>query len=196
MESKTYVQNALVTEARLEALPLNRNSVLRMLMLLVAAAEVADTLKRGIYYGKGLNVEKLDGQLRQLSDQISHALPGLPRMATLEEAASPYFQPNLRLLHGAIGIFGESGEMLEALVKEMMTGELDLANFAEETGDVDWYKAILHDETGIPEERTRATNIAKLKLRYPGKFSSEGAAVRDLAAERAVLEAGVTAPAA
>ena len=41
----------------------------------------------------------------------------------------------MRVLHGAIGMFGEAGEVFEAVVAEMNTGELDSVNVAEELGD-------------------------------------------------------------
>ena len=95
---------------------------------------------------------------------------------------------NLRLLHGAIGVFGEAGELLEALQKQLSGETLDLVNIAEETGDIDWYQAIIEDETGVSEEDTRAKVIAKLRKRYPNKFDSDLAVNRDLGAERAAIE--------
>lgn len=193
MKSKEYMASALRTESIQPGLNMNTAGTLRMLELLVAAGEVADTFKRGMFYGKGLNKDKLDHQLRQLVEKIAYVQMSLSRLDRREETKTDFFQPNMRLVHAGIGIFGEAGEMLEAITKQMTTGELDLINFAEETGDVDWYKAIAHDETGIPEETTRASNIAKLKARYAHKFTDEGANERDLAAERAVLEEGMAA---
>lgn len=50
-----------------------------------------------------------------------------------------------------------------------------------------WTKVIA-DGSDIPKALDR--NIAKLKARYPEKFTTEAAANRDLAAERAALEGG------
>ena len=63
-----------------------------------------------------------------------------------------------------------------------------VGEIAEETGDIDWYQAIIEDETGVSEEDTRAKVIAKLRKRYPNKFDSDLAVNRDLGAERAAIE--------
>lgn len=193
MDSKTYIDNALRTESRLDKLPMNLGGTLRMLALLVAASDVADTFKRGVFYGKGLNKDKLDTQLVALQSALFDAQRVLSRLDTPEDAPVELTPPNLRLLHGFIGVFGEAGEGLEALVKQIVTGELDLTNVGEELGDQQWYQAIISDETGVTFEQTRETNIAKLKLRYGEKFSSKAATERDLVAERSVLEEGLSA---
>ena len=66
--------------------------------------------------------------------------------------------------------------------------ELDLVNVKEEAGDMLWYIALLFDELGtdFPTEMERVIN--KLAVRYPDKFSSDSALVRNLKAERDVLE--------
>jgi len=48
----------------------------------------------------------------------------------------------LRLLHGAIGICTEVGELLEAMNRK----EVDAVNLAEEIGDILWYLAIFERE--------------------------------------------------
>lgn len=100
-----------------------------------------------------------------------------------------FFTPNPRLLHAAIGCVTEAGEMLDALKKQMFYGkELDLVNFKEEMGDLLWYLAIAMDELGTTFSEEEARVIAKLKHRYPGKFTKEAAEHRDLAGERLILE--------
>lgn len=193
MDSKTFTQDALRTESRPEALAFSKGGTLQLLKLLVTAAAVADTCKRAIFYGKELDVAKLVGQSYSLevhSSSLRH-LAQSGKLQTPEDHPVPLHAPNLRLLHCAIGMFGESGEMLEALQAQLETGELDLVNFGEELGDADWYKAIGHDETGLSEETIRAAVIAKLKKRYGDKFTPDKAHTRDLDAERAVLEAKV-----
>lgn len=99
-------------------------------------------------------------------------------------------QEQMELLHAAIGISTESGEILDAFKKHLIYGkELDIINLAEELGDVMWYVAII---TRYLDDRTLQdildTNIKKLKARYPEKFSSEKALNRDLDTEREILE--------
>ena len=103
---------------------------------------------------------------------------------------SPNFhQPNPRILHAAIGCVTESGEMLDALKKQMYYGrELDVVNVKEEAADILWYLAILFDELGTDFETEQARVIAKLKQRFPEKFTEQDAFSRDLDAERNILE--------
>lgn len=192
MDSKTYIDNALRTESRPEALGMNLGGTLRVLALLVAAADLADTFKRGVFYGKGLNREKLALEVALLQSALNDVSMILPRLHIPEDYPLELAAPNLRVLHGFIGVYGEAGEGLAAVVRQINTGQLDLTNVGEELGDQQWYQAIISDETGVSFEQTRETNIAKLKQRYAGKFSSEAATERDLVAERAVLEEGLS----
>lgn len=94
-----------------------------------------------------------------------------------------------RLLHAAMGLTTEAGEFLDALKKHLFYGKpLDLVNLREELGDIMWYLAIACDALGTTFEAEQARNIAKLKARYPDKFTSEAAIERDLEGERKVLE--------
>lgn len=192
MNSAQFIKDAIRTEARPESLAFTKAGTLGVLKVLIEAAKIADTCKRALYYGKPLDVQKLGDELETLGIRASHVQYDLDNDVLVangeNESGTALHEPNMRLLHGAIGIFSEAGEMLEALDKQMRTGELDKVNFGEETGDVDWYKAVIHDDTGVGEETTRAAVIAKLKKRYPEKFDSDAAVNRDLAAERATLE--------
>jgi len=94
-----------------------------------------------------------------------------------------------RLLHAGIGLATEAAEFLDALKKHIFYGkELDRVNLKEEIGDLQWYCAIALDELDSTFEEVQDTNIAKLKARYPDKFTEERAEVRDLPAERKILE--------
>lgn len=191
MTQKTFTELALRTESRPEALQnLTKQEVLELLGVMIAAGAAIDTAKRAIFYGKPLDKEKICSELSTLSAKAVDLL-GLIKDgdATL---TGEHHAPNLRLLHATLGIFGEAGELAEALEKQMLTGELDMVNVSEELGDADWYKQIGHDETGVSEADVRAKIIAKLQKRYPEKFTSEAAHNRDLAAERTALE-GTTA---
>lgn len=188
MNSTDYASNALRTEKVIEKLTISKDTIWSALQLAVHSAEILDTVKKTLVYDKPLDVPALQQlifeTIRTLSD-LGFEL----KSATNLNAGSPLDTPNLRVLHGAIGMFGEAGELCAAVKSEMEGFGLDLVNVAEETADSDWYKNIIHDETCIPEEVCRAKNIAKLKARYGDKFTNEAALNRDLAAERAVLEA-------
>lgn len=100
-----------------------------------------------------------------------------------------FFQPNVRILHAAIGCVTESGELLDALKKQIFYGrELDTVNVKEEAGDILWYLAILFDELGTDFETESTRVINKLKTRFPDKFTEETVYNRDLETERKSLE--------
>lgn len=98
----------------------------------------------------------------------------------------------IRMLHAAIGLATEAGEALDMLKKHIFYGKpLDTVNFAEEIGDSQWYAAIGSSAVGKELQDIQGNNIAKLKARYPDKFSEEKANNRDLKTERAILESGI-----
>jgi NTP pyrophosphatase (non-canonical NTP hydrolase) len=103
---------------------------------------------------------------------------------------SPNFDcPDPRVLHAAIGLVTESAELIDALKKAMYYGKsVDITNIKEEAGDILWYLAILFDalDTDFDTEQKRV--IAKLKARFPDKFTNKCAAIRDLSKEREILE--------
>lgn len=98
---------------------------------------------------------------------------------------------NLRLLHAALGLATEAGEILDALKKHMFYGKpLDEVNLKEELGDTSWYQAIAIDALGTSLEDIQRVNIDKLKARYPDGFDNEKAINRNLDTEREILEEG------
>lgn len=98
-------------------------------------------------------------------------------------------EESVRLLHATIGLCTETGELQDVLKKSLFYGKpLDRTNLAEELGDVMWYIAIACDALGVSLEGVMEKNIAKLKARYGEKFSEAAALIRNLEAERAILE--------
>lgn len=95
----------------------------------------------------------------------------------------------MRLLHGAMGLCTEAGELQDQLKKHIFYGKpLDIVNIAEECGDLFWYLA--ETLTAIDQKfvDVMQRNIDKLRARYPEKFTEEKALNRDLDAERSILE--------
>lgn len=98
-------------------------------------------------------------------------------------------QDNCNLLHAAIGIATESGELLDAIKKSTFYGkQLDSVNLREELGDLMWYIAIACESLRTSIDEVCQINIEKLRTRYPEKFTSEAAINRDLEKERKILE--------
>lgn len=96
-----------------------------------------------------------------------------------------------RMMHAMLGLVSEIGELADQLKKHLIYGKpLDMVNVVEELGDHDWYRALFADAIQVGIERAWEINIAKLRARYPERFTQAQALNRDLDAERATLEAG------
>lgn len=75
------------------------------------------------------------------------------------------------IINGAMGLCGESGEVIDLVKKWCFQGHnLDCYEVEEELGDVLWYIAILCEGLGVDMERVMKRNIQKLKKRYPDGF--------------------------
>lgn len=99
--------------------------------------------------------------------------PGAAIIATLT--------PNsMLILHAAIGISGEAGELLDAIKKWTMYNKpLDRENVIEELGDMEFYLQSLRSALRISREDVLAANISKLEKRYPsGRYSDAQAQAR------------------
>lgn len=95
----------------------------------------------------------------------------------------------VRLLHAAMGLCTESGEFMDMMKKHILYGKpLDEVNLKEELGDKLWYVALALDELKTTFEQIFETNIAKLRARYPNKFTEQDALNRNLEKERQILE--------
>jgi NTP pyrophosphatase (non-canonical NTP hydrolase) len=95
----------------------------------------------------------------------------------------------MSLLHGAMGISTEAGELLDVIKKHIFYGKpVDQVNLAEEVGDTMWYVAEVVRALRVDLDSVLSKNIDKLRCRYPDKFSSEAAVNRNLDAERKILE--------
>lgn len=97
----------------------------------------------------------------------------------------------LRLLHAAMGMCTETGEFMDMLKKHILYGKtIDQVNLKEELGDLEWYVALAIDELKTTFGYVFETNIAKLRARYPNKFTEKDALTRNLENERRILEGG------
>lgn len=92
-------------------------------------------------------------------------------------------------LHMVLGIQTEAAEIADVYKKHIAYGkDLDLVNVKEEIGDILWYIANLCTLKGWDLGEILQSNIDKLEIRYPEKFTNENALNRDLKEERKVLE--------
>ena len=87
-------------------------------------------------------------------------------------------------LHMAVGISGESGELLDCIKKHTMYNrpidrENLVENLVEELGDIEFYLEGLRQVFGVTREEVLAINQAKLEKRYSsGKYSNQQAQAR------------------
>lgn len=78
------------------------------------------------------------------------------------------------LLNGALGLAGESGEVVDAIKKHLFQGHwLDKTHIQRELGDVAWYLAIAAHAVGCDLDTIFQMNIDKLKARFPDGFDAE-----------------------
>lgn len=141
----------------------------------IEALERLDVIKKALFYGKDP-----DFQLRR--NMAFRNCNGIDNWFETDSIGQV-------TIHGIIGAATESGEMLEALYKTIFNGKkFDVVNLKEEIGDSQWYHAILAVMYGFTFEEVQTTNIAKLRKRYPDKFTSFDAINRNIDAERDLLE--------
>lgn len=83
------------------------------------------------------------------------------------------------LLHAILGISGEAGELVDGFKKSLIYNKpLDVENLKEEAGDILWYMALLLRTIDTTFEEVMAANIAKLRIRYPEKYTDQAAIAR------------------
>lgn len=94
-----------------------------------------------------------------------------------EQIAKELTPADAHLLHMAVGVSGEAGELLDAVKKGAIYRKpYDRVNLIEELGDLEFYLEGLRQGLGVTREETLAANIAKLGKRYAGFTYSDRAA--------------------
>ena len=73
--------------------------------------------------------------------------------------------PNFRIIYPALGLAGETGEVVEKVKKWVRDAKLDHDAIKKEIGDVMWYIAALCSDLGITMEDVAQTNLDKLASR-------------------------------
>ena len=83
------------------------------------------------------------------------------------------------LLHAAMGISGEAGELLDSIKKSVIYRKpIDIENLREELGDLEFFMQALRNLIGVSREETLEHNIIKLQARYPSGYSNLSAVER------------------
>lgn len=195
MTSDEFKTSALSTEKVPTALHFSRSGLAMLLSAAGQMAGIVDQVKKTMIYDKPFSENDFREKIGKLTGQLERMVSAAHRIAIPEDTESPLHAPNLRLVHGSIGMYGEAGELLEAMLKQLQTGELDMVNVGEELGDAFWYATLVSDESGISFEMAQEAVIQKLTNkqtgRYKAGYSNEAALNRDIDAERALLESSV-----
>ena len=83
------------------------------------------------------------------------------------------------LLHAALGVGSDSGELVDAVKKHLIYGKpLDKNNVIEEAGDILWFLVLTCRAIGEDLGSIAKANIEKLAKRYPEKYTDEAAIAR------------------
>lgn len=172
-----------------------RTDLLNTIGAAIAALGALDACKKTLFYGRAYPMEAragIHGDCRSIASGWREVIP-----ATVNGDRDHYksFSESraIDVIHALIGKATEAGEGLELLLQTLKSNEFDAVNFKEETFDGQWYDAIGCAAIGYTFEEGQAQNIAKLRKRFPDKFTEDKANVRDLTAERQVLETKQTA---
>ncbi|MBS1722752.1 MAG: hypothetical protein JSS66_07055 [Armatimonadetes bacterium] len=139
--------------------------------LFIEGAKRLDTLKKFAYYGRDIEFDA--------TEETVPVPEGLTKLQVDRYS---------RLFHAVIGMCTEAGELLEAMDDLVFNSrELDEENVFEELGDGQWYFALGCDALGFDPCLVLERNIAKLRARYPDKFTMDAALNRDLDKEKSAL---------
>jgi len=85
----------------------------------------------------------------------------------------------VHIVHMAMGIAGEAGEIIDAVKKAAIYNkDLDIPNMIEELGDIEFYLEGLRQQLSISRDWTLQENIAKLRKRYGKRYSDQAAIAR------------------
>ena len=83
---------------------------------------------------------------------------------------------NRELIHAAMGLAGESGEVLDLIKKSVNYGSpLNDDKFLEECGDTVHYLARVLEQRGFTIADAQTANLKKLALRFPEGYSDTAA---------------------
>jgi NTP pyrophosphatase (non-canonical NTP hydrolase) len=171
-----YIQEAARTKSpNFYSDDISVETVVGALRDFIRAGNVLDKLKKSLFYGKPYEEQQFASYDGIRNEMMMTIFPELK-------------QDEVDTIHGILGIATESTELVEALVKWLEGAPLDSVNIAEENGDIMWYQALLLAIAGRTFSTEQVRNIAKLRARFPDKYSDDAANNRDLDTERKVLE--------
>lgn len=104
----------------------------------------------------------------------------LSRVKPGEDICKEFTPEKTDMLHAAIGISGEAGELLDAVKKHVIYNKpLDRENVIEELGDLEFYMEQMRQRICVTSEECIQANMDKLSKRYSnGKYTDKQASER------------------
>lgn len=193
MNLENYIKDAIRTESPRDQLIGNPQLVVNLLNIFICAGRMLDQVKKHMFYEKPYDANQFNGDFQSTINTLQHLTIVRINGSKDEMGEIPIENINPRIFHAIIGTATETTELCEVLYDMMTNQKIDLVNMTEEVGDCCWYFAVLFDairEMGYDGSwnETLEKNIAKLKSRYPEKFSNKKAIHRDEETEREILE--------
>ena len=140
-----------------------------------------DAIKKALFYGRDL-----PQHLLQLFPGHFVSMQNTPQLIAESDAIKP--QDVIDVLHSVIGTATEAGEQIEMIGRWIAGAPLDKRNLFEEIGDTQWYAAIGLRFLGKTFDDVQRANIAKLRKRFPDKFTEYDANNRNVMAELDAME--------
>lgn len=124
----------------------------------------------GLELFEDYDVEHVDRHHQKLVQRLAKPGDDIVNQMTPSEA---------HLLHMAVGVAGEAGELLDCIKKHVIyKQDLDEKNVVEEIGDLQFYIQGILNELQLNPSLTRMHNIIKLEKRYGETYSDEAAQER------------------
>lgn len=129
-----------------------------------------------------------DQLLEALREQLRTNIPSEAELMLIKDGQYSEFVGQLAkdmgsmendLMHMAVGIAGEAGELLDAIKKHWAYGKpIDLENVMEELGDLEFYMAGMRLLLNFTRSDCLLANREKLARRYGDSYSDEAAIAR------------------
>jgi NTP pyrophosphatase (non-canonical NTP hydrolase) len=134
--------------------------------------DLVEQCKKSLFYGKDAPQKALDGLFRQKFSMNMNA----------------EYPPNVNLLHGLLGIVGETSEVAQLTEKLLEGWDIDRERFINEIGDQIWYAAIALEALGSSLDEATSKNNTKLRERFPERFEASLALDKNENAEEMAMQ--------
>jgi len=184
MDLKQFQKDAVKTESHIDSVQVDLDYLAAVLQIFVASGNLLDQIKKNVYYDKPIDNE----DRAELVKNIIAAMDTKELFKEDPTADKSIMDVNTRLFHAIVGCATESTELIENLASGK---KIDVVNMFEESFDISWYQSLMYDEMHVDWENSLQVGLDKLKHRYPDKFTTSNATIRDLDGEREILSSVV-----